>query len=313
MKCIKACNSLVEMINDECVIEGCVHSIFPSTINILVKNKRLISIIKSEKSLCPYSVLFECDESFLDIPIKVGEAVHISKWDIKFRKIHFIINTDTLMDLSINVLKNDKTNFSLVETKVKELKKYLLLNGNDLGMLSVLRDIENIFVKSDNIMFSGFIYDSFILKLKLLVECLRNKEFDKLSDITSNLVGFGVGLTPSGDDFLCGIMATLLYGSIYTSYNSDYFSDICKKMVLNIDDKTTLVSENFLKNSSKGIFPIFIKELCSYLFLDDNYEKITLYKLIHKVLSFGETSGSDILCGIYIGTLISKKCFEEII
>ncbi len=310
MKCVKVCNNLIEMINNENVIEGCVHSIFSSTINILVENRRLVSVIKSEKSLCPYSVLVECDESFLDIPIKVGDVVYISKWDIKFRKIHLKISKDTL-DLSFKVIRKEKTDIHLVETKIKDLKKYLLLNGNRSGILSVLGEIESIFIEgmSRKIVCSNSIYENFASKVKLFIGCLSDRTFDNLSYITSNLVGFGIGLTPSSDDFLCGIMAALLYGSSYTNYNSDYFLDIFEKMVLNIENRTTLVSENFLINSSKGVFPIFIKELCSYLFSDDSYEKIELYRYMNKVLSYGETSGSDILCGIYIGTIINKEYF----
>lgn len=309
MRCIKICKELTELIkSSNCEIKGEIHSIFSSTINILTYDNVLISVIKEEKGLGPYSIAVNCNENFLNIPIKVKEVVYITQNDVSFSKFRINLNTDLPIDLSTAFIKPEKLNIVLIENRVRDLKKYLLINGNTQGILSILPSIEAM-VKENKMLANDSTYGILIPKLNRFTEALKYRTYDDLSDITMNVVGFGMGLTPSSDDFLCGMMAALLYGSIFTDFSKEYFLEIFELMVRKIKNKTTLVSENFLLNSSRGLYPLFMKELCETLFLEKTYDKYEFRTLLQKALSFGETSGSDILCGIYIGTTIIKDYF----
>lgn len=308
MKCEKICKNLNEIIANEKVIYGHVHSIFSSAINILADDGRLISIIKSEKGIGPYSIAVKCEENFLNILIRCNEEVRITPERLRFKNFDINLNTDIPIDLSLDLTKQRESNILLLDKKLMDLKKYLMINGNTQGILSILSNIEY-GLKYDEVKMSDSTYGSLIPKLNRFIGAFKYRTYDDLSEITRDVVGFGMGLTPSSDDFLCGIMAALLYGSNFTNYNYDYFLDIFGEMIQKIKNKTTLISENFLLNSSKGIYPLFMKELCEYLFFEEVYEKQQMRKLVQKTLSFGATSGSDILCGIYIGTNIIKDYF----
>lgn len=309
MKCKKICKELTELINNaESTIEGEVHSIFSSAINVLTVDNMLISIIKEEKGLGPHSISINCKENFLNIPIKLKDVVYIDKNAVRFPRFSIDLNADKIIDLSTAFVKTENLNMMLIENRIKYLKKYLLINGNTQGILSILYDIENI-VKDNNEVQSNSTYGILIPKVNRFIKALKYRTYDDLSDITMDIVGFGMGLTPSSDDFLCGMMAALLYGSSFTDFSKEYFLYIFKLMIQKIENKTTLVSEKFLLNSSRGLYPLFMKELCEYLFLEETYNKYEFRNLIQKTLSFGETSGTDILCGIYIGTIIIKDYF----
>lgn len=308
MKCEKICKNLNELITSKQVIYGRVHSIFSSAINILYDDGKLISIIKIEKGIGPYSIAVNCKENFLNIPIKENEEVKIYPDRLRFKNFDINLNTDLPIDLSLDLTKLKKNDILLLDKKLKDLKKYLLVNGNTQGILSILSNIEY-GLKYDENKMSNSTYGNLIPKVNRFIGALKYRTYDDLSDITRDVVGFGMGLTPSSDDFLCGIMAALLYGSCFTDYSYNYFLNIFGEMIQKIENKTTIISQNFLLNSSEGIYPLFMKELCEYLFFEEIYEKQHMRKLVQKTFSFGATSGSDILCGIYIGTNIIKDYF----
>lgn len=311
MRCEKICKNLKKMILEESFIHGYIHSIFSSAINIIADNGTLISIIKSEKGIGPYSITIDCEENFLNIPIKIKEEVVISLEMLRFKNFHINLNTDIPIDLSIDTLKAKSTNenFVILDKKTKDLKQYILINGNTQGILSILSNIEKGIKYDDDYEIVNSTYGILIPKINRFTRALKDRTYDDLSIITRDVVGFGIGLTPSSDDFLCGIMASLLYGSKFTNYNYEYFLDIFAQMIQKIENKTTLISEKFLLNSSLGMYPLFMKELCEYIFWEETYEKVKLRKLLQNTLKFGATSGTDILCGIYIGTNIIKDYF----
>ena len=74
------------------------------------------------------------------------------------------------------------------------------------------------------------------------------------------------------------------------------------KLITKSINKTTKVSSEMLKHSAKGEVSGGIKQLMITLLSKDDDEKLT-YDL-KKVISFGETSGSDTAFGLYIGSAI---------
>lgn len=97
---------------------------------------------------------------------------------------------------------------------------------------------------------------------------LKNR---KLED----LLGLGKGLTPSGDDFLIGFLAANRLARRNVSLNLDF-------------NRTNYISGEFLRYALNGIFSEDLNE-----FLTKDISKIK------NIISYGHTSGSDTLLGIY--------------
>ncbi|MCD6396501.1 MAG: DUF2877 domain-containing protein, partial [Spirochaetaceae bacterium] len=100
----------------------------------------------------------------------------------------------------------------------------------------------------------------------------------------SKLVGLGIGFTPSGDDFLAGIM---LYETM---------SGVC---LINRDSVRTRIQgtteggRTLLSLALRNSFPFYLKQFA---------EKISIYNfpsqvVVQQALSHGSTSGSDSLAG----------------
>ncbi|EJE4203771.1 TPA: DUF2877 domain-containing protein [Vibrio parahaemolyticus] len=125
--------------------------------------------------------------------------------------------------------------------------------------------------------------------------------FDLLSEpekIVIN-IGKGQGLTPSGDDFICGVLAILTYlhkeadfveKSVFTKVNK-----ACQKRW----GTTTEVSQHYLKQAVEGYFSQPVMWLVYEIFNSSSNSE--LEKTISNVLKIGSNSGCDIVSGILFG------------
>ncbi|NLL47079.1 MAG: DUF2877 domain-containing protein [Firmicutes bacterium] len=107
------------------------------------------------------------------------------------------------------------------------------------------------------------------------------------------LIGFGEGLTPSGDDIVCGLMAAFLYTG-----SEEFFTRTGELLLPIIGKKqaTTEVSRSFLKLGSKGLFLEILVKV---------YERLCaqqpIGELIELIGALGHRSGTDYLRGILLG------------
>lgn len=98
-----------------------------------------------------------------------------------------------------------------------------------------------------------------------------------------NIIGLGLGLTPSGDDYIVGMMAA------YYSEN-DKKPKLFKDLEKLAKNKTNEISYNYILNASNKLFKHEIIELIEDLESDEK---------IDNLLNFGSSSGQDIIYGIY--------------
>lgn len=107
------------------------------------------------------------------------------------------------------------------------------------------------------------------------------------------LIGRGQGLTPSGDDVLLGYLMMLKLFSI----------PLCleKLRLKDYQDKTTLISENYLRLLRQGYVSEYFQNFCQAASIPD---QASLRQIVARIKGVGATSGSDMLLGMAIG--ISK-------
>ena len=115
--------------------------------------------------------------------------------------------------------------------------------------------------------------------------------------------GVGFGLTPSGDDFNCGILYALNY--VNEIINNE-LSEIIKECYLN-SLGNNLISNTFLKFAYLNKFYENFYQLLEAL-KQNNTKAISFYT--NKIIGSGHTSGSDMLTGFIVtikGVLNDKK------
>jgi Protein of unknown function (DUF2877) len=109
-----------------------------------------------------------------------------------------------------------------------------------------------------------------------------------------SLVGLGVGLTPSGDDALVGLLAAL------EATNHPGLSWLSAGVieVLRDPNRTTFVSEICLRRAARGEFPERIHDLLAAI---GGTSPSLVEWSIARAMGYGATSGADMLVGLFGG------------
>ncbi len=121
---------------------------------------------------------------------------------------------------------------------------------------------------------------------------------DNLIDF-SGLIGLGIGFTPSGDDFITGI---LFFESLIGIKMTD------RDLVIVSLDRTTVGGRTLLRLAVKNSFPAYLLEFGRNLFNPET----GIEAAVRDVLMHGSTSGSDTLAGFIWAAENFKKLPETI-
>lgn len=107
----------------------------------------------------------------------------------------------------------------------------------------------------------------------------------QISEKAQNLIGLGVGLTPSGDDYLTGWLAVLA--------SSGRTMQGLEAAIANNLTRTTKVSQLYIKAALNREFAWPVRELCRAVSADESVISAT-----ETMMSHGATSGQDIMTGM---------------
>lgn len=249
--------------------QGIVHSVYRNTINVSIHN-HLLSIQTKNSSLSPISLITDLDsEEFSQLPYKVGDSIVIDN------------NTDAqIINLSPTMLFP------------KQHCQELFMNIRRSIITSHTQGFDLIF------QFSDLINDNLILaaaqnKIESAYHFYQKKDYENTARELSRLIGLGLGLTPSGDDFLCGMLA----GFHLLDRNNHTFTQCLRHYIKENIKNTNEISQAFLKCALHGHYSLAVNKLWS----NPSYEQIS-----QMFLQIGHSSGMDTLCGIYFSFLLCK-------
>ncbi len=110
----------------------------------------------------------------------------------------------------------------------------------------------------------------------------------------ARLAGRGPGLTPSGDDFLAGLMLALW------ARGGEAARSLCRSMVAVAAPRTTRLSRAFLEAAAEGLADTHWHALFHALDIND---EVAIEHAAQAVFAFGATSGFDMLAGFLWGDL----------
>ncbi|MDA3871591.1 MAG: DUF2877 domain-containing protein [Candidatus Marinimicrobia bacterium] len=134
-------------------------------------------------------------------------------------------------------------------------------------------------------------------------QAVQDISLEKLPAITKKMKGLGFGLTPSGDDFNCGILYALNY---LNEIGNGNYSEIIEECYSN-SIGNNLISNAFLKYAYLNQFYENFYKLLKAL---KQNKQNTISHCAKKVINSGHTSGADMLTGFILtlkGGLNDKK------
>jgi len=160
---------------------------------------------------------------------------------------------------------------------------------NPLPKWEVLRKNKNEIINRLSLLQIDIENESILQFSNSLTQAIIEADITPIKSITPKLAGLGIGLTPAGDDFLMGAMhATWM---IHSKSDAKKITEEIANVAVPL---TTSLSGAWLRSAAKGEAGELWHEFFDALIKDDN-----VYLPMSKILSVGETSGSDALAGFF--------------
>lgn len=134
---------------------------------------------------------------------------------------------------------------------------------------------------------------------QVLARSLIGESDLEIEGSAARLVGFGYGLTPSGDDFITGCMAALRY---LGGDDSEVLEALASAAVSNASN-TTSIGAWMLRSAAEGCFRGHLRAVLPVL-RTGNREQVET--ATDAVLGFGASSGHDMLDGV--AAVLKARC-----
>ena len=267
----------LEILNSE--PEGLVHSVYRKTINIQFGDY-LLALQSALSPVSPVSLITELDTASMEtLPVSPGLKVKVSHGILSIYDSVSIINFYFLeADLFESKLINKSPQLS------RGTLKSVLDHSASGGFSTIFAPscVEN----QENNLGAELVTAAANNHLTACNTYMQTADYEKATDELISLIGLGVGLTPSGDDFLCGVLA----GLILTGNSDQTFTSILKERVGANLYNTNDISRTFLQCALLSHFSKPIKDLVFPASVEDIHASFE---------AVGHSSGFDSLCGIY--------------
>ncbi len=287
--------------------EGKVHSIFSKALNIKIEQNELISIVAAEKLNGPNRILLQLpeDEDFFSFGIKKEARTVGTTQKISIDNGNFLISLREAKKWSPKIEIKGKTSSARVRDNLTFLSKseerdnlfgsflqkdFSTKQERNKKAPPITRG-EPCFLTS----FENNISQELRIRIQELTGSIKERDPSKISKKVKRLIGFGEGLTPSGDDFLVGLIVSLYF---LNDSRFEHLSKKIKKVVELGKKRTTFLSEKFLEYACQGRFPETVLDLLETIFSGDS---VGVKKAARRCLDFGATSGRDTLLGVVRG------------
>ncbi|OGO61023.1 MAG: hypothetical protein A2029_17190 [Chloroflexi bacterium RBG_19FT_COMBO_47_9] len=130
-----------------------------------------------------------------------------------------------------------------------------------------------------------------------LLSGIRGSNTRLVTESVHSLTGLGIGLTPSGDDVLTGLLAAIVLVSTAVGNQKGYHSMI-ESIVSSATGRSNTLSFTYLRQAAKGELTNTLSSYISALVSqgDHSVEEVT-----RRLFSYGATSGSELALGAYLG------------
>lgn len=257
---------------------GHVHSVYRKTINLQI-NQHLVSLQSAASPISPLSLITELEAHAMErLPILNGQPFQSSIGEIQIQTT----DEEILFDFSDATIFDSKLYAS--SSSYAALLKPALESSDSNGFLPVF------FPQSQEK--NPSCTDQFLVNLAAknrISACtlaFHEAEYEKATSELIHLIGLGIGLTPSGDDFLCGILA----GLVLTDNQNHPFTIKLKEQLKKNLKNTNDISRAFLSCALESHFSEAVKKIPT---ATSPTELLTPFEAI------GHSSGIDTLCGIY--------------
>jgi hypothetical protein len=312
-------SSLKQCIETRGKLKGKIAEISNDCLAVLAEGN-LIYLLKDESYLSPMSVILNAGESFKGAGLSVNDEIMIDEECIKIGSYKQEIATQGVEIRQIKEVAelccSDKSCDSTFIRNLIVLEDCIYTNGKHEGIAPVVFEIgeyinglENYLdIEMHNNLYTSCILDKMISFMQRLVD----GDIEEIWSFSNPIIGLGPGITPSSNDFLCGFMNTLVYASEFFRLDLIKAYRFNEELLLNLEYDQNKISHYMMRSSIYGKTQKAVIEVVKKLY---SAEESDFRKAVKTLINFGDITGTDMLCGIYLAyrTLQSEKFRENLI
>lgn len=304
MKATTICDMLASRIDDESVLKTKVHSVFKNACNLVTFQDEFITILNSDRKIYPMSVVIDGRENFDFTTLNILQDMEF----ILYKKRIYSIDNKFYIDVSKAKKWNPEPELNFtpvshrnIKKNIKSLERGIYIYGKFSFIAPLVMSLGdryscfNINIKFKEVLEEKykFITERFYEFINLALQ----NNLDKISYSSKKLIGFGIGLTPSMDDFISGLMISLVYLTKYYGFETSEAYNLNSAIIREGLEGTTRVSSEMLALSSLGKSSQVVKSLILALLCET--EEYRIIDRVKEAIDIGETSGTDTIFGIY--------------
>lgn len=269
-----------------------VHSVFRTSANLLYQGQ-LVTLLDDTRPLYPCAARLGGSLPALS----AGEPALLCRERILFPRSGFTVTLDRAQVTSLSLLSPPSTLQQPHPAAAEALRETILTRGKPDGFAPLLTMLEASPSPLPDNPYVRYAAD----RIPALFAALRQRDAEAAGEAAYSIAGCGIGLTPSADDFLCGVMASVLASAIARGEQNKWLP-ITAAMAERAAPRTNLISAAFLRQAACGQLSSDVLTLIRTLY--SSVLSLRLPSAAMNVIAFGETSGTDILTGIYFGQKI---------
>ena len=251
---------------------------------------RMVSILPNTRCLHPWSCSVDTAVPFTHFNIQQGMKAYLGRSEV------FIPEADFFVDLT----GAEQCELSLWPIGVAQPAEATEIAAK----LSVLRgllsecngeyDLSPLVTEKNDNLYSGIVRP----RLEALHSAFVALDRTAAAEAAASIAGCGVGLTPSSDDLLLGYICAFIALSLALERSREEVLALTSALSAAAAERTNVISGAFLRQSGEGLASADILSLLDSFFSGAPPQK--LEQAGKRVLTYGSTSGADILTGIVL-------------
>lgn len=278
LHCLLMDDGFVARLNQERV--WTVHSTFRRVLNLISPTGRLVTLASRDNTLMPYTAICSTAD-FSEFSDLLGQAVNVQAGELR-------VGADLILTLDGQLASSRYKPFAPQNDQAT-----LHAHAACLTQLYQQHQVPGSFVaKADASRFELAMQDMLISKTGLFRDAVAKQQAQTIIETGRSLIGLGVGLTPSGDDYLVGFLAVLLLDKHCALKQAPA---LAQAIVADAHQRTNDISATYLQSAARYRFKTQIADLVKAVLCQGHMQ---VQHALLNLIEVGATSGSDIARGM---------------
>jgi hypothetical protein len=290
-----------------------VHSVFASTVNLdVVGSGKQVALRGPSGSLYPHAVALEWPLDFRNWQLTAGSPAQLADGSLRMRGRQFALAVDLngAHRRPLRSLPAIGRLTSLCRACSARVAAIQAAAAHDLRLDALLGLGRAMTKPGQSLQKAALALGSSARTLGCLPNCAVGMPFRPgsaarlpLWQSVSALVGLGNGLTPAGDDFLCGFLAAARTRCLAAAQGSGLLETLCAAVEGNLA-ATGEVSASLLKWAILDHWPEPLLDLADAIAVDRWVEAL---RAVDDLCRFGHASGADMASGFLFGLYVLSE------